>query len=146
MTRYLLQVFLVLLVFCFALVKGGKPEKYVSTTYLFMLLAGVAFRFVTGGWSENLYGSLHAFRFAVDVGGLCAIWWVALRFDRWWTLWVGSLQLIAVLAHLLPALGISLHPQIYAIMERWPAWVALTIIGVGTAFFMRRQSPTAKNT
>ena len=146
MTRFLLQVALVLLVFAFALWKGGRPEKIVASTYLAMLLAGIFFRLFSGGWSESGYDTLQTYRFAVDLSGLCGVLVAALQFDRWWTLWVGSVQLIAVMAHLLRLMNAPLHPVVYAVMERGPAWIALIITAVGIGLYYRRHTIRANGT
>lgn len=143
MLRFSIQVALLLLVFAFALWRGGKPEKYVASIYVGLLLAGIGYRIVTGGWSESAYGGLHVYRFICDVVVLACVFAVALRFDRWWVLWVGSVQLLPVMAHLIRAADLPLEPLVYAIMERWPGWIAILLTGFGTWQAARRRKMPA---
>ena len=146
MFRFSIQVVLLLVVFAFALRKGGKPEKYVATIYFGLLLAAVGFRLVTGGWSEASYHGLQLYRFACDLFAFIGVLAVALRFNRWWVLWVGSVQLLAVMAHLIRAAELPIEPLVYAIMERWPTWIAIVLTGVGTWQHVRRMKPAAIGT
>jgi hypothetical protein len=142
MTRFLIQVALTLAVLAFAWSKGGKPERYVATIYFAMAFTATTRWLVTGQWSQEGYGSLQTFRFALDLLALFAVIAVALAFDRWWTLWVSSAQIIAVVSHLLRAANMPLEPLVYAIMERWPVWLALVITGLGTLAYYRRADRT----
>jgi hypothetical protein len=138
MTRFLIQVALTLAVLAFAWSRGGKPERYVATIYFAVVFSGIARWLVTGHWSEAGYVSLQTFRFAVDLCAFLGVTAVALAYDRWWVLWVGSAQLIAVVSHLLRAASMPLEPIVYAVMERWPVWLALVITGLGTLVHYRR--------
>ena len=138
MTRFVIQVALTLAVLAFAWSRGGRPERYVATIYFAVVFSAIFRWLVTGQWSQDGYGSLQTFRFAVDLLALVAVIAVALAFDRWWTLWVSSAQIIAVVSHLLRAANMPLEPIVYAIMERWPVWLALVITGLGTLAHYRR--------
>ena len=138
MTRFLLQALLICVVFIAAWRAGGKPERYVASLYLSMLVASGLNGFLRGSQTNADYQSLHAFHFLLDVTALGVVTLVALRYDRWWTLWVGSVQLIAVIAHFLRVLDLPLHPLAYAVMERWPVWMAVLLTGAGTFFHRRR--------
>lgn len=121
MILYLVQVTLLVAVLIAALRMGGKPERYVAITYASMLVASTAFE-LFGRSASHTYQDIHHVHFALDCLALCAVVAVALRFDRWWTLWVGSAQLLAVMAHLLRLLDMPMPPLVYAVMERWPVW------------------------
>ena len=131
MERYLLQVGLIVAVFIAAWRFGREPEKYVATTYAGMLLADSAFIILADDWFEPDYGALLVFRFGLDAAAFLAVTGIALRYDRWWVLWVGSAQFIAVMAHLLRAAAMPLPPFAYAVMERWPIWIALMFTALG---------------
>lgn len=139
MIRFIAQVMLLLVVLAFAWWKGGKEERYVASVYLGLMLAGIAHWLATGEWSETAYGSLQLYRFFCDLIALAIIVAIAIRYDRWWTLWVGSIQFIAVVAHLLKAADLPVGPLIYAIMERWPSWIALLTTALGTWSYARRK-------
>ncbi len=136
MVRFLIQVTLLLLVVHFAFSKGGKPERYVAFILFGMLLASTGYALFAGEWPK--YQVIPWYRVVIDAVGFALMLTVALRADRWWPLWVSAVQLLAVLAHLLRALDASLPPLAYAIMERWPFWVAIAITGIGTYLHHRR--------
>ncbi|MBX7483186.1 hypothetical protein [Qipengyuania qiaonensis] len=142
MTRFFIQVALTLAVLAFAWSRGGRPERYVATIYFLLVSSGIARWLATGQWSQEGYGELQIFRFVADIVALVAVTAVALSFDRWWTLWVSSAQFIAVVSHLLRAANLPLEPIVYAIMERWPVWLALIITGLGTLAHYRRMKST----
>lgn len=131
MVRFLVQALLILVVFIAAWRIGGKPERYVASTYLGMFVASGVHAWLEGPGGEAGYLGLHAFRFLLDCLALGIVLYVALRFDRWWALWVGSAQLLAVIAHLLRILGWPIPPIAYAVMERWPVWLAVIFTGAG---------------
>lgn len=143
MIRFLAQVLLILVVFIAAWRKGGKPERYVATIYFAMLLATSANALLGDGDTEADYQGLHVLHFLLDLSAMAAVAAIALRYDRWWTLWVGSAQFIAVMAHLLRASGLEVPPMAYAVMERWPIWIAVATTGLGTLLYHRRSRATA---
>ncbi|MBX7513588.1 hypothetical protein K3179_03405 [Qipengyuania sp. GH38] len=130
MSRFLLQVALILLVVLFALRKGGRPERHIALVLLGMLAANTLYGVLVGWWTD--YDEIPWYRVVFDCTGFALILIVALRADRWWPLWVSGVQLLSVLAHLLRALDADLHPLVYAIMERWPYWIAIGLTGLGT--------------
>ena len=144
MTRFLLQVALVCLVFIAAWRAGGRPERLVASIYLAMLAVGSLHAVAFGPFDQGGYKSFYGFRAALDGAALLAVVFVALRYDRWWTLWVGSVQLIAVIAHILRLIEMPIPLLAFDIMERWPVWMAVLITGVGT--FLHARQPRASVT
>jgi hypothetical protein len=142
MTRFLIQALLIVVIFIAAWRAGGKPERYVASIYLCMLVGSSAHAFVAGPDADANYINLHGFRFMLDACAFAGVVFVALRYDRWWTLWVGSVQLIAVMAHFLRILEWPIPPIAYAVMERWPVWIAVLLTGLGTAMHMHRSHKT----
>ena len=138
MARFIIQALLILVVFIAAWRTGGRPERYVASTYLGMFAASAVHALVQGPEGEVGYAGLHAFRFALDSIAFAIIVFAALRYERWWTLWVGSVQLIAVIAHLLRIADWPIPPIAYAVMERWPVWLAVIFTGLGTLIHSRQ--------
>jgi hypothetical protein len=132
MLRFLLQALLVLVVFIAAWRTGGKPERYVASIYLAMLVIASVHVVVLPPVGPNSIVVFHQVRALLDFGALVAVVTVALRYDRWWTLWVGSVQFIAVMAHVLRAMDMPIPPIAHAVMERWPVWMAVFLTGLGT--------------
>lgn len=145
MIRFLVQVLFLVLVFVAACRAGGRPERYVAGTYFSMLILDLLAAVVVGDAGAAQRES-QDYRFLLDLAALLAVIFVALRYDRWWTLWVGSVQLIAVSAHVLRAAGLPMPPLVYGVMERWPTWIAIALAALGTWLHWRRSIATAQDT
>lgn len=143
MVRFSIQVALLLLVALYAWRRGGRPERHVALVLLGMLLANVIYAGIVGNWTD--YRVMPWFRVVLDIVGFAFILAIALRADRWWPLCVGGVQLQAVLAHVLRAIDASLPPLVYAIMERWPFWIAIILTGLGTYLHARRERTASRN-
>jgi hypothetical protein len=146
MVRFSIQVTLLIAVLIAAWRSGGKPERHVATIYATMLVIGTLVEVLSGPPEQADYEQLHLARFLLDASALLAVIRVALCYDRWWTLWVGSAQFIAVMAHLLRALEMPIPALAYAVMERWPVWIAILLTGLGTYLHHRRHQATVKST
>lgn len=145
MIRFLVQVVFLVLVFIAAWRAGGKPEKHVACIYVSMLVLDLAGAAVLDDPHAGLQES-QTYRFVLDLAALVAVVIVSLRYDRWWTLWVGSVQLIAVVAHLLKMTGLSIPPLVYGVMERWPVWIGIALTGLGTLLHWRRSILIGRDT
>lgn len=145
MTRFILQVLFLILVVAAAWRVGGKPERYMASIYLLMLVISLLGAILLDDFGGSLRQSQN-YRLLLDFTALIAVTTVALRYDRWWTLWVGSVQLLAVIAHVLKLTGLSIHPLVYGVMERWPTWIAIALTGMGTLLHYRRSTRTAQGT
>ena len=143
MVTFLAQVLLLICVAVFAWTRGGKPERHVASILFAMLVVNTGNAFLVGHWTQ--YHEIPWFRVGLDVVGLVLILAVALRADRWWPLWVGSVQLLSVLAHLLWIVHAEIPPLVYAIMERWPFLIATVITGLGTYLHARRERIASPN-
>lgn len=128
----------VCIVFIAAWRTGGKPERYVATIYFVMLLAGCLHALLVPPSEPDHVDDVHQFRAWLDTAALVAVVLVAIGYDRWWTLWVGSVQFIAVMAHVLQAFQMPVPLAAYAVMERWPVWAAVLFTGIGTILHHRR--------
>ena len=75
----------------------------------------------------------------VDTAGLVGFCAIALFARRIWPLWVSSLQLIAVMAHVIRVLDIHIHPIAFAMISWAPSdLIPLILIG-GTANHWRQK-------
>jgi hypothetical protein len=94
----------------YALARGGTPERLIAILFVIAALATAA-----TGLNEPLLGQTRWGVFAVDLAlliGLCA---VALRANRIWPLWIASMQLFTVMAHLGNMMMPGVRPNAY----RW---------------------------
>lgn len=78
----------------FAAALGGRDGRRVAAVYCIGLLATAGAWFIQKDWSHTNLPT-----FAVDTALLVAFWWVALRSDRWFPLWVTGFHLVTVLSH-----------------------------------------------
>jgi hypothetical protein len=145
MLRFYAQALLIIVVFAAAWRAGGKPERYVASIYLAMLLASAVNAFTESAQTGSDYSGVKNFHFLLDGLALVGVVAIALRYDRWWVLWVGSVQFIAVMAHFLRVLDLPMPPIAYAVMERWPVWLAVILTGIGTVLHIKRsrEMPTS---
>lgn len=146
MVRFLLQALLLCVVLIAAWRMGGKPERYVATTYFIMLLTAGLHAVWAPPSSPHHVDAFFQFRAWLDLAALCAVVVVALRYDRWWTLWVGSAQFLAVMAHVLRALEMPIPMVAFAVMERWPVWLAILLTGLGTILHHHRATANRNGT
>ena len=145
MFRFLLQVAILLLIFAAAWLRGGRPEREVACIYVSMLILDLGQAALVGAWADAQYHNFNFYRFLLDIAALAAVVSVAIRYDRWWVLWVGSAHLLAVVAHVLRAFMVPLPPLVYAIMERWPVWLAILVTGLGVLAHSRREARKASD-
>lgn len=136
MVQYTIQIALLLLVALYAWRRGGKPEKQIASILVGMHLASLSYALLVGNWTD--YSGMPLFRIMLDLAGLGLITLVGLRANRWWPLWVASLQLVTVFAHALRIIDAQVPPLIYAVMEQWPFWIMIVITGIGTQLRHRR--------
>jgi hypothetical protein len=138
MVKFLFQIALLLFVTLFASKKGGKPERHVTTVLLGMFVASTIHGFVVGSWTD--YSEIPWSRISLDFFGFILLLGIALKADRWWPLWVASVQLLSVLAHVLRVIDAALPPLVYAVLEQWPFWIAIMITGLGTYLHARKHA------
>lgn len=137
MARYLSQLALLLLVAAFAWRRGEKPERVAALILVTMAVADPLYHAFPG--KQGLYDRVDFAHAAIDFAGLAAMVGLALRADRFWTLWLGALQLIACLAHVLRAIEVDMPAIVYAIIIRGPFWAQIVLVGFATWLQTRRR-------
>ena len=92
------------------------------------------------------YHKIDALNALLDVAGLVGFCTIALFARRIWPLWVSSLQLIAVLAHVARAVDIHIHPVAYAVMNWGPSDLipVLLILGSTNQWRMKRKGVSSR--
>ncbi|CAN5125856.1 hypothetical protein BH09PSE1_BH09PSE1_28690 [soil metagenome] len=79
------------MIFPFAWIRGGHPERAVAAT---LLLA-----YASGPFAQELqWGRVYVGVAAVDVIVWCVFVWLSLRYDRWWLLVASAAQTLNVMA------------------------------------------------
>ena len=121
---------------------GESPEKAAAA----IILAQVFVNVVGHQTLPFHYAKIDPLSSVADVAGLIGFCGIALFARRIWPLWVSSLQLIAVLAHVARAMDIHIHPVAYAVMKWGPSDLipVLLILGSINQWRMRRRGVNSR--
>lgn len=144
MLRYTLAMSILALVTIYAVRRGGRPEQTAALILVGIPLADLVYHFLSG--EQGTYDGVDPVHAAFDLIVLIAFVWLALRADRFWTLWLGALQLIATLSHVIRALEVEMYPIVYAIIIRGPFWGQMFLVALGTWLYARRRRRVAEPT
>lgn len=118
----------------YALWRGGGPERAAAV----IVVIGTILAFVAEPLGLHPYGSVAIGMFLLDLAMMVAFQILALRADRFWTIWVAGLQQAAVLVHITRAIAPDIAPLAYAIgLKAW-SYVILMLIIAGTWRHHRR--------
>lgn len=126
MERALLFTGLLAFACAYAIVRGGKPERYAAGMYLTAFLASVLFAQI----GSRLYDSINWGIVSVDVLLALSLGALALHANRYWTIWASSIQAVAVLAHTAKLLVPEIAAMAYEItLLVWSYAVIPVLIG-----------------
>jgi len=128
-------VFNCLLVSCaaYAFVRGGAPEKVVAAAFIVAAAASYAVIPAQGRFHGLEFGLL-----SIDAGLLVVLVAVALSANRFWPIWIASLQLFALLVHVARAYQEDVLPIVYFAVISRIAYPMLAMLAIGTACHFRR--------
>lgn len=135
MERVIIFNLLLLLASGYALWRGGAPERIVGLSLLIaggltrLAYAPFAERFVAVDWGVLL----------VDIALLVILLAVALKADRFWTLWLAAFQLLGTGGHLVRGLDHGVEPIAYAILLASWSYPMIFLLVIGTARHARRR-------
>ena len=135
MALFFVTLALILSAITLAMWLGDWPEKAGALIISAQVIANViGFQIVAFH-----YVKIDPIGAIADTAGFLSFCAIALHARRIWPLWVSSLQLITVMAHVVRALAINIHPVAYAMMSWAPSdLIPLTLIW-GTANHWRRK-------
>lgn len=136
MTRYLIQLALMILAVAFAWRKGGAPERAAAMVIASMYVLDPLYHAIWG--NVTLYDDLNVGHLAIDLMVLAGTATIALRARRIWTLWLVSVQLVALIAHGLRWMSATVDPLVYALMTRFPSYLQIALLILGTELHRRR--------
>jgi hypothetical protein len=119
---------LLALCWIYALRWGGSPERIGATA----LVVGSVLTLVAAVSSTTEYGSVEIGVFLVDVATLVAFLALALRAERYWTLWIAALQLIGTAGHAVKLMDPNVIPRAYAFVTVFWSYPMLLLIMLGT--------------
>lgn len=119
---------LLLLVGSYALVFGGSPERTFAALYSVASLG-------SGELASRLahrFSLIEAGVFTIDVMLLACLFVLMLKANRFWTIWICSMQAITVLSHLPMLFVPDLIPLAYrAVITIW-AYPMLALLAIAT--------------
>jgi hypothetical protein len=121
----------------FVWTRGGEPEKLgaaILLTVVGLSAARSIARIIVGaeGTGFDLAG------LTVDTIGFLGFAWLALFAWRIWPLWASSIQLVAIMAHIAPALDVAIKPTAYEIMRNAPTYLLMLLLAIATANYRIR--------
>ncbi|MBB3034079.1 hypothetical protein [Alteriqipengyuania lutimaris] len=128
MMLFFAQAALLFVAALLACTRGGGPEKLIASVLMLWFVGNAIVRSFIG---ISPYRSFEVWIFATDLVALGIFVAVALKADRYWTLWLASSQLIAVIGHLLGLVGLTHHPLVYSIFTRLPFWLDIMLLLFG---------------
>lgn len=136
MIRFIIFLALLGAVAIFAWLRGEWPEKASATALVMQVTIDQIFHLLTGTRGGD-FTEVHVWHFLLDVALLAVVVIIALRADRFWPLWLGGTMIIMVSAHALRVVA-KMDPYIYAAINRYPFWLAIIVVAIGTALHDRR--------
>ena len=133
---YLVQLGLLAFAIVYAVLRGGQPERAAAAAITSMYVLDPIYHAIWG--QVTAYDDINVGHLVIDAIAWIAMTAIALRANRWWTLWLASAQTISVLSHFLRGTFEMMHPWVYAAMGRGPSWLEIALLLAGTALYHRR--------
>ena len=128
MTRIIIFIALMLACCCYALARGGAPERIAGAA---LLCAGGA-TWLSYSDLVSRFTGVEIGTMVVDVLLLVVLVAVALRADRGWPILLAGLQLASVAAHLLKLVDLNMIRVTYAIAMAMWSYPMLIALALGT--------------
>lgn len=111
-----------------ALIRGGGPERAAGGTLFVAAVVSSAAQIVLGMNFNELAWAL----FSVDVALLVAIMILVALADRFWPMWLSSLQILAVANHGVRAYDPAVMGYVYWLFAGKIAYPMLAVLFIGT--------------
>ncbi|MCJ2186020.1 hypothetical protein [Novosphingobium beihaiensis] len=123
--------------FLTALWKGAAPERILSGVFAGVVAVHLLYHLAVGGsivWHHLELGHL-----AIDCAIFAITVPVALQANRTYPLWIGSAQIIAVMAHVYRFSLTEIDRFAYYMMSIAPSYIQLIALTLGLGFHMWRR-------
>jgi hypothetical protein len=127
----------------FALLKGGVPERIVAAIFL---CAGPATYVALWAQPEQAYENVEMTVLAIDSVMLVGLIALAITANRYWPIWIASLQTIIVAVHGVKAFDPTLVAWTYAVASGKLAYPQLALLALGTWRHHRRRTEAGTET
>lgn len=119
----------------YASLRGDEPERLVSLLLIASAFAFSASRLIFG---DPEFYTVYPGGVVIDVWLLIGLVWVALRANRAWTLWVGSLQILIVIGHFSKLFDVNAARRAYYVMVHIPFLLQMLVVMLGCWAYQRR--------
>ena len=119
---------LFMVVCIYSAIWGGRPERRAVVIFV----TGLVMTLIALSLSGDNYSSLEFGVLIADLWILLAFVWLALRAERFWTIWICAMQVIQVLSHIPKMIIPELLPQAYYITIAFWAYPMLLALAIGT--------------
>lgn len=118
----------------FAIWKGGAPERICAVA---MLVASKATHY-TIMLQGDRYAALQMGALTVDVALFALFYWLSIRTERYWPMWISSMQLVAVVSHLATKAMQPFVPWAYAVAIACWSYPMLLMVAWGAVRHQER--------
>ncbi len=112
----------------YSAVWGGQPEKRAVMVFI----VGIALTIIAASPSDGRFAQPEIGILLVDIAILLAFVMLALHAERYWTIWICSMQVIQVLSHIPIMIIPELLPQAYFVIAAIWVYPMLIVLTVGT--------------
>lgn len=119
-----------------ALWRGAGPERATGLVLAGMLFADLAYHAIFGTGVDLL--TIDVGHAVIDTLAMAALTSIAIAANRTYTLWIGALQILAVLGHVARNLDDAISPLVYAIIHIAPSYFQIGLLLAGTLRHRRR--------
>jgi len=119
---------LLVVVCLYSAIRGGQPEKRA----VMILIVGITLTILAPSASLQRFTHPEVGILIVDLAMLFAFGMLALHAERYWTLWICSMQVIQVLSHIPLMLIPELLPRAYYLIAAIWAYPMLIVLTAGT--------------
>ncbi len=118
----------------YALLRGGRPERW---TAIMLFFASVATWFIPFDPSTS-FRSIETFELVIDLSLMGGLMTVALLANRFWPLWLAALHLLAIGIHGVRGFDADLVPWMYAAAGGKLAYPMILVLALGVMRHQRR--------
>jgi hypothetical protein len=113
----------------YALLRGGGPERLCA----WLMIVGTVFTMIALPGPTDRYQHVEIGLFAVDMSLFAAFAALAVRSERFWPMWISSMQLVAAMSHITPLIVHDPLPWAYAVAIQCWSYPMLIMLAWATA-------------
>ena len=115
---------------------GSAPERVIASAFVGAMVADVAYHAVLNPWT--VYETVDLGHLAIGLVMMGILGFVALRANRFYPLWIASLQILVVLSHFAREVSAGVAELAYAVLTYAPYVFQIVILTAGIFAHRRR--------